>query len=333
MQNGVPIKVTSDSESRLRFDNGAEILSLPQNPDTIRGFTGTVFLDEAAHYRNSKAIYEAIFPTITRGGKLRICSTPLGQSGLFWDLWNNDKNKFWKYKLNINKAFKEGLLLYDEDGNIAGPEFLRANMDEEAYRRQYLCEFIDESSSYFPFSLIYNCIGLWRGGAGGRYLGVDIGRKRDFTVICVVEELGGTFGVRKLEVLKRVNYETQKKVIRQMIVEEDIKRGLIDESGIGNQLSEEICREFPQMKGLYFTNANKEEMAIDIKRLLENNQIVLPDDEALVNDIHSVKRLITASGNFRFDAERTAEGHADRFWAIGQAVRAAKRRPIQTKVY
>jgi len=330
---GVPIKITSVSESRLKFGNGAEILSLPQNPETIRGFTGSIFLDEAAHYRNGKAIYEAIFPTITRGGRLRICTTPLSESGLFWDLWTNDSNKFWKYKLDINKAIKDGLQLFDEDGNPAGADFLRANMDEEGFRREYLCEFVDESTSYFPFSLIYDCVGQWRSGAGVRYLGVDVARKHDFTAIYVLEQLGDTFGVKRSEVVKGANFETQKKLVKAIIEAEDIKRGLIDESGLGMQLAEEINKEFPQVRGMYFTNDKKEEMAVDLKRHFENQQIVIPDDRDLVNDIHSVKRHVTGAGNFRFDAERTAKGHADRFWALGMALRAAKRKPVTVKVY
>ena len=65
----------------------------------------------------------------------------------------------------------------------------------------------------------------------------------------------------------------------------------------------------------------------------EDGEIIIPDDKDLINDIHSVKRHVTASGGFRFDAERTSKGHADRFWALGMAHHSAKRKPISVKVY
>jgi len=35
-----------------------------------------------------------------------------------------------------------------------------------------------------------------------------------------------------------------------------------------------------------------------------------------------VKKVTTSAGNIRFDAERTNDGHADRFWSLALAVHA-----------
>lgn len=330
---GVPIRITSISESRIKYASGKEILSLPQNPNTVRGFSGDLFLDEFAMYRDAEAMYAATFPIITRGGKIRIGSTPLGESGKFWELWTGD-NSFWKYKCDINRAVRGGLELLDELGQPTTPEFIRRNMDEESFRREYLCEFVDESSAYFPFDLIYSAIGERnRDNPGRRYVGVDLARKHDFTAVCVLEQLGERFQVVRLEVFKGANYETQKRQIRRIIEDENVVSGLVDESGMGGQLAEEINTEYPSVKPVYFTIQNKEDMAVSLKRLFENRQITIPDDKDLINDIHAIKRHVTASGNFRFDAERNADGHADRFWALGLAYQASRRKPISVKVY
>ena len=333
MQLGVPFKITSISESRIKFASGTEILSLPQNPNTVRGFSGDLYLDEFAMYRDADAMYSATFPIITRGHKLRIGSTPLGESGKFWDIWTG-ANSFFKYKCDIYKAVKGGLELFDERGEPTTPDFIRRNMDEESFRREYLCEFIDESSAYFPFDLIFACVGeRQRNHTGSRFIGIDVARKHDFTAVCVLEQLGEHFQVVRLEVMKGANYETQKRLIRRVIEAEDVKRGLIDESGLGGQMAEELSKEYPSIRPLYFTNDNKEEMAVSLKRLFEDKSITIPDDKDLINDIHSIKRHVTASGNFRFDAERNAEGHADRFWALGLALQASRRKPISVRVY
>ncbi|MHC1760407.1 MAG: terminase family protein [Negativicutes bacterium] len=64
------------------------MIGLPANPDTARGFSGNVVLDEFAFHRDSRKIWTALYPTITRGYKIRIISTPNGKSGKFYELWS-----------------------------------------------------------------------------------------------------------------------------------------------------------------------------------------------------------------------------------------------------
>ena len=50
----------------------------------------------------------------------------------------------------------------------------------------------------------------------------------------------------------------------------------------------------------------------------------IPDgDNALREDLSSVRREMSLSGAPRFVAERNASGHADRFWALALALSAA----------
>ena len=51
----------------IRFPNGSRIIGLPANPDTARGWSGNILLDELALHKDSRAIWRALFPTITRG--------------------------------------------------------------------------------------------------------------------------------------------------------------------------------------------------------------------------------------------------------------------------
>ena len=49
----------------------------------------------------------------------------------------------------------------------------------------------------------------------------------------------------------------------------------------------------------------------------------IPYDATIRSDLRSVTKQTTAAGNIRFTAERTPDGHADRFWALALAVHAA----------
>ena len=65
MTNG-KITYTDNAES-ITFNTGSRILSLPSNPDGIRGYTARIVcIDEAAFVPFVDEIYQAIAPTLTR---------------------------------------------------------------------------------------------------------------------------------------------------------------------------------------------------------------------------------------------------------------------------
>ena len=76
----------SIKQLETRFPNGSVIYGLPANPDTARGYSGNVTLDEFAFHADADKIYSALYPSITRGYSLEIISTPNGQQGKFYEL-------------------------------------------------------------------------------------------------------------------------------------------------------------------------------------------------------------------------------------------------------
>ena len=112
---------------------GVRIIGLPANPQTARGFTGDVFLDEFAMHAFDRDIWAAMFPTVLRGaGELDIASTPKGKSNVFYQLRGNDL--FSTSTLNLPAAIEQGL-------EVDADEMRRAMDDEMLYRQEFLCEF------------------------------------------------------------------------------------------------------------------------------------------------------------------------------------------------
>ncbi|MFW5837703.1 MAG: hypothetical protein ACOCVM_06810, partial [Desulfovibrionaceae bacterium] len=50
----------------------------------------------------------------------------------------------------------------------------------------------------------------------------------------------------------------------------------------------------------------------------------IPYNPEIRADLRSVTKQTTSAGNIRFTAERTPDGHADRFWALALALSAAE---------
>jgi phage FluMu gp28-like protein len=325
----------ADTETRqlsMRLPNRARLIGLPANPDTARGFSANVILDEFAFHRDSYKIWAALFPIISRGYKIRVVSTPQGRNNQFYKLFTGD-NDYSRHFTDIYTAVKEGLPV-DVDQ-------LRAGLDDpDAWAQEYECQFIDEASSFLTYELIGQAesdqaLAVPNLGkpldAGEYYLGVDIGRKHDLTVVWILQKLGDVYWTKGLIILDKMPFHQQHEAISAAIRLTGARRVCIDSTGLGAQLAEDLQRAFGtfRVEPVQFTNAIKGDLAMRTLRNFQDHRIRIPVDAKLREDLHSVKKVVTAAGNIRFDAERTADGHADRFWAMALALMASDQGAIK----
>jgi phage FluMu gp28-like protein len=347
----------------IRFPNGSRIIGLPANPDTARGWSGNILLDEFALHKDSRAIWRALFPTITRGYKIRIVSTPFGKKNKFYELCTED-NAYSKHIVPIARAIEEGLVLKDENGHPTTVEALKkAFGDDEGWAQEYDVEFIDEATAFLTYELIATVetdeaeisppwvndlvkeadeahkhylrtkeertsMFIFPEFDGDLYLGLDIGRKRDLSVIWLDEFKNNIAWTRAVISLAKTPFFIQKRILFALLKHPKMRRACIDQSGLGMQLAEQAIEHFGghKVEGVDFTSANKEALATGLKKNFEDLQSRIPMSQAIRNSLHSVKKYETSTGHFRFDADRTEEtGHADHFWAKALATQAESR--------
>lgn len=322
-------RLMRQTREELLLPNGSRILCLPAKPETVRGFSAHVFLDEFAFHEHPEAIWQSIYPTTTHGYLLRVISTPNGQSGMFYQLVHHVKNAS-VHRTTIHEAEADGLHI---EGGI---DALRAGVaDPDAWAQEYECAFLDEASAWLTYDMIDRCerhdclwskpIGyFFRSGLGHArgelYLGVDVGRKRDLTVMALLEKIGDVLWLRDLHIMANAPFPAQRAALKERIGL--VRRGCVDSTGLGMQLAEEAHQIKRTVEPVTFTQKTKEQMAVGLRQRFEDQTIRIPPDGVLRDDLHAVKKITTPSGNMRFDAERT-DGHADRFWAIALAVHAA----------
>ena len=311
---GVAIHFDKRSTTECKV-NGNYVTSLTSNATTGEGFTGHVFFDEFGLLPNDREIYRSIYPTITRGYKLRIISRPFGQSNLFYDIYNDENQypDFRRYNFDIYRAIA--------DGNKVNVEQLKRNFDEDSFAENYECKFLDESTSYFPYSVLRERIGQFPDGlSGGKfYIGVDVARKQHLTAFVILYVVNDFVHTKEVVTMKRASFNEQKDRIRTLCERYPIEAGAIDATGIGSQMAEEINQEFPFIKPIVFTNKIKEEMVTGVKKQFENGGVQIPDDVDLLSDFHRIRRTVTSNNNVVFDAVANSKSHADRFWAWGLA--------------
>jgi phage FluMu gp28-like protein len=307
----------------VRLPNGSRAIGLPANPDTARGFSANVVLDEFAFHQDSEAIWTALYPTITRGHRVRVVSTPNGKLNRFYDLWSEAESDWSRHKVTVNDAIEAGL-------KIDVAELRRGISDEVAWRQEYLCEFVDEATAWLSWELIESCedesASDWSGaGGGGDYFaGWDVARWSDLSVFVVCERVGDVLWLRVLEEYRRTPFRSQLESVRGLIRRLDIRRLCIDATGLGEMPAEQLETEWGKyrIERVKFTTDTKAVLAGDLRKTFEDRAVRIPRIEPLRRDLHSVRRGFTATGLGRFEGGYGG-GHADRFWALALAIAAA----------
>lgn len=306
------------------FPGGTKVGALPANPDTARGFSRNVYLDEFAFHKDSRKIWSALFPVISAGWKLRVTSTPNGKGNKFYDLDTTSDPIWSRHQVDIYQAVAQGL-----PRNI--DELRRGLMDEDAWAQEYELKYLDEASAWLSFDLINSVendhAGIPEHYSGGPcYVGVDIGLRRDLFVIWVCEQVGDVLWTREIVAKRRISFAEMDALLDDVMRRYRVNRLCMDQTGMGEKPVEDAQRRHGSMRveGVLFTAANKLTLATVGKQRFEDRQIRIPmGDEALRNDLHKLKKEQSATGAPRFVADSDAAGHADRAWACFLACHAA----------
>jgi len=308
------VKLKKDSQTQKTFDNNKSIYSLPAKPETIRGFSGSITLDEFALCKDDGKILEALMPSISSRQKysLSICSTPLGCSNKFHSVYT-DVNKypdFHRTQINCYDAIEQGCKL-----NL---DLIRKNFDEESFKQEFECQFLDESTSFFPYDLLKSCIDDDYTNVQGRScMGIDIGRTTDKTGIAICTESKDKFYLSNLQTLSNKDFDTQKTIIKQLYQEYGVNQCKQDKGAIGYQLSEELEKELSGYEGVFTNQINfMADVVTFTKKLMEQGKFKFNENRDLINDFHKVQKVITQNNNTTFKIERDKTGHGDRAIAV-----------------
>ena len=338
------------------FRNGSRIIAVPGKPDTVRGFSAHVWMDEFAFFEDPDATWRAILPSISnplRGRKTAlITSTPNGRGGRgrrFWSIVtgggtidpaapHHSLGTDEKYRANAWSVHRTPITHAAPALGLDVAELREAVDDEDAWRQEFLCEFIDGSSVLLPYDLIQKCESseATLDGAlperGPVFGGIDFGRTSDPTVMWVLERVGDVLWTRAVKVLKDVNTEDQFEILRPLIGR--CARVCIDYTGPGIGFGDKVAKAFhaektgldalPRAKAELCTFSSPFKAAIfpRLRATFDARRIRVPIDVACREDLHEMQD-IARDGRHTYTAKRTAEGHSDRCTALALAVRAA----------
>jgi len=315
----------SDTTEQLTLATGAQIIALPATSGG-RGFDGHIILDEFAyHGTDAKGVFDAAVGSATlKDHRIRVCSTPNGVGNKFHDLWLSSTYR--KLEIPIEKAIAQGYPVSESKllEQVGG--------DARIYDQLYRCKFLDGLMQYLPSSLIEDAKAdipqdrhsVWDGET---YAGLDVGRVADRTCLVIVRvDRHGIHWVHHIETLEKTSEADLHRLVDFALGPHwRCQRVCIDATGLGSFPAKSIQDKHGhhRVELVTFTNASKEAMATTLHKRLADHALKIPyDARELVDDLLSIKRIITAAGNVRYDAPVTERGHADRAWALALALHA-----------
>jgi phage FluMu gp28-like protein len=342
----------------LNFSSGKRIHSMSSNPDAQAGKRGARVLDEFALHPDPRTLWSIAYPGITWGGTLEVISTHRGSANFFNQLIrevreHGNPKKISMHRVTLKDALDQGFLYKLQKSLPADDEiqsmdeaqyfdFVKSGCaDEESFQQEYMCNPADDASAFLEYDLIAGCeYGANeyqeieydhlsdRSGSDPYknlrlFAGLDIGRKRDLTVLWILELLGDTLYTRKIIVLKNMSKPDQEKVLFPWYPL--IERTCFDYTGLGIGWGDDAQKKFGEHKIelVTFTPKVKEALAYPVRGKMEDKKLRIPYDPHVRADLRAVTKETTVAGNIRFTAERSDAGHADRFWALALAIHAA----------
>jgi phage FluMu gp28-like protein len=336
----------------LRFSNGLRVHSMSSNADAQAGKRGDRVLDEFALHPDPRKLYQIAYPGITWGGCLEIFSSHRGSLNYFNELVreicerNNPKN-FSYHRVSLQDALDQGFLyklqskLPEDDPRLQMDEadyfsFIRSgSADEESFQQEFCCTPADDNTAFLPYDLIAGCEykanELWNidllDCKNPLYIGVDVGRQHDLTVMWLIEKVNDINFTRRVIELSKQTFEAQEHTLYDLLKLPAVRRCCIDRSGLGRQFAERAAQRFGAYKveGVDFTTNTKEELAYPVRVAFEDRTIKVPFTNAIRADLRGVRKEVTGSGHIRFAGEKNRYGHCDRFWALALAIHAAKK--------
>lgn len=342
-------EVVLDAEKRhsamaLTFANGRTIYSMSSNPDAQAGKRGGRILDEFALHPDPKKLWSIAYPGITWGGSLEAISTHRGSGNYFNHLVRGVKEQgnpmgISLHTVTLQTALDEGFLWKLQSALPADDpvqdmdeakyfDFVRSGCpDEETFAQEYMCRPADDASAWLPYTLITPCesaaIGPYTGGPC--WVGMDIARRRNLTVITVLELVGDVLWTREIIELQNQTFGSQLTELSRVMRDYQVIRAALDQTGMGEKVVEDARSTHGQrIEGVVMTAPRKLDIATALKQRFEDRAIRIPSRMDLRADLHAVKKIDGPTGVPRLVAEEGSDrSHSDRFWSLALAAASA----------
>jgi hypothetical protein len=147
-------------------------------------------------------------------------------------------------------------------------------------------------------------------------MGVDLGKYQDFTVIDVLD--GTTGQVVHHDRFGDIDWTLQKSRIIHTAHQWQNPHVLIDSTGLGDPIFDDLQRAGLWVDGYKFTSVSKQHLIERLMVAFEQGQITIPADDQLINELQAFEYKIGPTGRMSYSAPSGL--HDDCVMALALAV-------------
>ncbi len=342
-------------------NNGAKLIFLGTNSNTAQSHNGDLYVDEIFWIPNFQKLRK-VSSGMASQSHLRSTyfSTPstLAHGAYpFWsgELFNRGRARAservdidishdalaagvvcpdgqWRQIVTIEDALAGGCTLF----NL---EQLRQENSVDDFRNLFMCEFVDDKASVFPFEDLQRCmvdsLEEWEDFApfadnpfGSRpvWVGYDPSHSGD-SAGCVVLAppvvAGGKFRILERHQWKGMDFATQAESIRQLTEKYKVEYIGIDATGLGIGVFQLVRSFYPAARDIRYTPEMKTAMVLKAKDVIRRGCLEYDVSATdITTSFMAIRKTMTSSGrSATYEASRTEEAsHADVAWATMHAL-------------
>ena len=349
-------KQTADVDLKgetIKLPNGAELIFLGTNSATAQSYHGNLYFDEvfwvpkfdvmrkvASGMAAQKMFRQTYFSTPT---------TIAHPAYAFFSgkSFNKKRAKADKVEIDIShenlksgklcadRQWKQIVSIYDaiEGGcNLFNIDDLIAENSKEEFEQLFLCQFADDNTSAFKFADLQLCqvdsLEEWHDykpfyqrpfGNREVWLGYDpafTGDRAALVIVAPPKVEGGDYRVLHKQTFHGMDYEAQASRIKSFCDDYNVTRIVIDKTGMGSGVFQEVKKFYPMAIGLDYNADLKNEMVLKTQNLIQKRRLKFDGNE-IITSFMTVKKRITGTGKITYVSDRSEDAsHGDLSWAI-----------------
>ncbi len=337
-------------------NNGAELLFLGTNSNTAQSHNGDLYVDEIFWIPNFQRLRKVASGMASQKHlRTTYFSTPssLGHGAYpFWsgELFNRGRASAserveidishaalargvacadgqWRQIVTIEDALAGGCTLFDLDA-------LRQENSADDFRNLFMCEFVDDKASVFPFEELQRCMvdsmEEWEDftpfadrpfGHRVVWIGYDPSHRGDSAGCVVIAPpvvAGGKFRILERHQWKGMDFATQAESIRALTQKYNVEYIGIDSTGLGQGVFQLVRSFYPAARDIRYTPEMKTAMVLKAKDTITRGCLEYDVSATdITQSFMSIRKTMTSSGrSATYEASRTEEAsHADLAWA------------------
>jgi hypothetical protein len=267
------------------------------NPISLLG-EGLDFLivDEASRLRPNVWEGHLSQRLIDRHGWALLISTPRGR-GWFYDMWKRGKGEDPAFESWNLPSWSNPLLAREEI------EAQREQLPDRVFRQELGAEFIEGAGAVFRY-VRERATGEWQAARSGDTYsaGLDLAKVEDFTVLTIMNQRREVVHVDRFT---RLDWSIQIGRIKAALDRYPCCYVLVDSTGAGEPIYEQLLRSGIYAKPYTFTAASKSDLVNHLALALEQAKITLPRADLapeLIDELESFEYSITDAGSVRMSA-------------------------------